>query len=84
MKIISLFLVVFLTGCAATPYRDLNLDTTSNFNRPKGGMAGIYVYQWKTGIIGAALDVDFEIKGYPTIALNTGEYGHFEIAPGSL
>ncbi len=83
MKIFSLLLVIFLTSCAVTPYKDLNLDTTSNFKSPKEGMAGIYVYQWKRGIIGAMSDVKFEIKGQETIIpLNTGEYGHLEVAPG--
>jgi hypothetical protein len=65
-----------------TPYKELNLDTTSNFKIPHEGMSGVYVYQWKTGIIGALLDVDFEIKGEPIISLNTGEYGYMEIKPG--
>ncbi len=73
---------LILTGCAVTPYKDLNLDTTSNFTLPKEGKSGIYVYQWKSGILGAARDVDFEIKGQPKISLNTGEYGYFEVDPG--
>lgn len=64
------------------PYQDLNLDTTSNFRMPSEGMAGVYVYQWKSGPIGALFDVDFEIKEGPTVSLNTGEYGYFEIEPG--
>ena len=84
MKVLaSLILSLAVTGCAVTPYKQLNLDTTSNFKVPTEGMAGIYVYQWKSGIIGAALDVKFEVKGQPAIALNTGEYGYFEIAPGN-
>lgn len=65
-----------------TPYEDLNLDTTSNFRTPSEGKSGIYVYQWKTGVLGAIADVDFQIKGEPTLSLNTGEYGYFELAPG--
>ena len=45
-------------------------------------MSGIYVYQWKSGILGAAVDVNFQIKGQPAIPLNTGEYGYLELAPG--
>ena len=45
-------------------------------------MAGVYVYQWKTGIVGAVMDVNFQIKGQPTIPLNTGEYGYLEVSPG--
>ncbi len=70
------------SGCTMTPYEQLNLDTTSSFKKPSEGMSGVYVYQWKSGIIGAGLDVDFEIKGQPTISLNTGEYGHLEVQPG--
>lgn len=28
------------------------------------------------------MDVNFEIKGQPRIALNTGEYGYLEVPPG--
>lgn len=73
---------LFLTGCSVTPYKELNLDTTSNFSLPTEGKAGIYVYQWKTGVLGAGLDVNFQIKGQQKVPLNTGEYAHFEIAPG--
>ena len=73
---------MLFTGCAVVPYEDLNLDTTSNFKSPPDGVAGIYVYQWKTGILGAGFDVDFEIKGYPELSLNTGEYGYFQVSPG--
>lgn len=83
MRFLLVILMVSLfTGCASVPYEDLKLDTTSNFNMPKNGKAGIYVYQWKTGILGAGFDVDFEIKGYPEYSLNTGEYAYFELSPG--
>ena len=83
MKFVFILIsVVLFTGCTVVPYKQLNLDTTSNFKHPKDGQVGIYVYQWKKGIFGAALDVDFEIKGYPEISLNTGEYGYFEVSPG--
>lgn len=72
----------FFVGCAVVPYEQLKLDTTTNFRMPSPSKAGIYVYQWKAGIIGAARDVDFEIKGQPKIPLNTGEYGYFEVLPG--
>lgn len=74
--------VVLFTGCTVIPYKELNLDTTSNFKSPKDGKVGIYVYQWKTGILGAGSDVSFEIKGSPVLSLNTGEYGYFELPPG--
>ena len=80
--LLFVFFSLFLTGCAVTPYKDLNLDTTSNFKPPSKGMSGVYVYQWKTGILGAASDVNFQIKGQTAIPLNTGEYGYLEVAPG--
>lgn len=76
-------LTMFIVGCSVTPYEQLNLDTTSNFKSPSEGKSGVYVYQWKRGVIGAAFDVDFEIKGHPKVSLNTGEYAYFELAPGS-
>lgn len=84
MRIISIIIFsIILTGCVSVPkYKDLKLDTTSNFRLPTKGMAGIYVYQWKSGIFGSAVDVEFEIKGQPVISLNTGEYGYMEISPG--
>lgn len=74
--------VLILSGCSVTPYKELNLDTTSNFKTPTEGKSGVYVYQWKTGPLGALADVDFEIKGKPEVSLNTGEYAYFEIDPG--
>jgi len=74
--------VMGTAGCAITPYEQLKLDTTSDFRKPAHGKAGVYVYQWKTGVYGAVADVNFEIKGRPVIALNTGEYGYTELAPG--
>ena len=83
MRIVLIALsLLMLSGCTVIPYKERNLDTTSNFKYPKDGMAGIYVYQMKKGIFGAARDVDFEIKGQPIISLNTGEYGYFEVPPG--
>jgi len=73
---------LLITGCAVKPYKDLNLDTTSNFRAPTEGSAGIYVYQWKSGILGALYDSDFEIKELPEVSLNTGEYCSFEVPPG--
>jgi hypothetical protein len=82
-RFITAFIIaVGLIGCAVVPYEELKLDTTSNFRNPPPDKAGIYVYQWKTGVLGAAMDVNFEIKGQPKIALNTGEYGYLEVLPG--
>lgn len=77
------FLPIFMVGCSVTPYEQLNLDTTSNFNSPSEGKSGVYVYQWKKGIVGSLVDVDFEIKGLSEISLNTGEYAYLELDPGS-
>lgn len=82
-KAATLAAALLVSGCSMTPYEDLNLDTTSNFKSPSEGMAGVYVYQWKSGIFGAGFDVDFEIKGQPVISLNTGEYGYMEVEPGA-
>lgn len=81
-SIVVLLIPIALSGCASIPYEELRLDTTSNFRMPAPDRAGIYVYQWKQGILGAAMDVHFEIQEQPTIALNTGEYGYFELPPG--
>jgi hypothetical protein len=83
-QLLVLCIILIITGCATRlPYKELDLDTTSNFTKPSDGKSGIYVYQWKTLTLGALLDVDFEIVGFPELSLNTGEYGYFEIAPGS-
>ena len=82
MKYFILLMVLIISGCSVVPYKELNLDTTSNFNTPAEGKAGVYVYQWKTGVVGALVDVDFDLKGKPEVSLNTGEYAHFEIDPG--
>jgi hypothetical protein len=80
--VVPLLFTAVLSGCASVPYEELNLDTTSNISSPSKGKAGIYVYQWKRGPLGAISDVDFEINGETKISLNTGEYGYFEIEPG--
>ncbi len=83
MKIGCVLLACFLgVGCTTRPYEELQLDTTSNFKVPTEGRAGIYVYQWKSGLFGAAADVEFEIIGGPKLSLNTGEFGYVEVEPG--
>lgn len=82
MKVFILLALLTIAGCAIKPYEDLGLDTTSDFKIPTEGMAGLYVYQWKSGIFGAGLDVDFELMAGPKLSLNTGEYGYLEVAPG--
>ncbi|MEZ8065183.1 hypothetical protein [Vibrio sp. FF145] len=85
---VILLAVAALSGCTTVSqtYEGLGLDTTSSFSKPSEGKAGVYVYQYKTGIFGSYADVDFELKqGNRTvkeIALNTGEYGYFEVDPG--
>lgn len=80
--IYALLLISGLTGCSIVPYKELNLDTTSNFRIPEVGKAGIYVYQWKTGVFGSGFDVTFRMKGVENVSLNTGEYAYFELPPG--
>jgi hypothetical protein len=80
--LLAFFCALILSACSSVPYKERNLDTTTNFKVPSEGKAGVYVYQWKTGFVGSARDVKFEIKGYPIISLNTGEYGYFEVPPG--
>ena len=88
MKLLLIIIsIVLVTGCAQyVPYEDLNLDTTSNFNSPTEGKAGIYFYQSKynfvDGIAANLTDASFSIKGHPKEFLNTGEYGYFELLPG--
>lgn len=79
----ALVVTLGLAGCATVPYEQLKLDTISNFKAPAPEKAGIYVYQWKSGVLGAGMDVNFEIKGQPKIALNTGEYGYIELPAGN-
>ena len=71
-----------LAGCTATPYKERNLDTTSNFKLPEKGKSGVYVYRYKT-FLGRAIGVDFKIKGVPEATLNVGEYIYFEVEPGN-
>jgi hypothetical protein len=83
-KLAFLIVTLLLSGCTSTvSYEELALDSTSNFTIPPTGKSGIYVYQWKSGILGASMDVDFEIVGLPEMSLNTGEYGYFEVEPGN-
>ena len=84
MKLVLVLVsLIMLAGCTVTPYKELNLDTTSNFKNPEQGKAGVYAYQWKRGVIGALLDVGFKIKGLPEVSLNTGEYIYYELEPGN-
>ncbi|GAA4094847.1 DUF2846 domain-containing protein [Zhongshania borealis] len=84
MKYIAILILAFVTSaCSVVPYDELNLDTTTNAKRPNAGMAGIYAYQWKSGILGAHFDARFKITGQPIIKLNTGEYGYFQIPAGN-
>lgn len=82
IKYIVLLSLLVISGCSTVPYEKLELDTTSNFTTPEKGKAGVYVYQWNIGVISSMFDVDFEIKGYPELPVNTGEYGYFEVSPG--
>jgi len=83
MRLFAVLLAsLIISGCANRTYEELNIDSTSNITVPSKGKAGVYVYQWKTGLLGAGFDVGFEIKGNPEVFLNTGEYAYLEVNPG--
>ena len=54
----------------------------SSYSKPTPGMAGVYFYQWKTGILGAASDVKFVLDGQIRGSINTGEWLYFEVPEG--
>ena len=80
-KSIAMFTMVgILAGCAgqgAKPYVD-----TSDHSQPVAGKAGIYFYQWKTGLLGAAWEGPFKLDGEVLSEINTGEWDYFEVEPG--
>jgi hypothetical protein len=71
--------VVIFSGCASTPVPPID---TSQYSTPTKGMAGIYFYQLKTGIIGAGSDVKFILDDKIFGKINTGEWLYFEENPG--
>ena len=71
--------IATITGCAITPQPQLDM---SNYSTPSVGTAGVYFYQWKTGIIGAGSDVKFLINGKALGAINTGEWLYMEVPAG--
>lgn len=84
MKYFAILACLLLTtACTVVPYNELNLDTTSNTTKPDAGMAGIYAYQWKSGILGAHFDARFKIKDHPIMKINTGEYGYMQLPAGT-
>lgn len=75
--VLSLFI---LSGCTTKP-----IPEDFAFSAPipeQEGYAGIYFYQYKSGILGAAYDVGLYIDGKKVGAINTGEYLYFEIPAG--
>lgn len=76
---IALICVAMITGCAVSPKPHVD---TSWYTQPSEGKAGIYVYQWKTGIHGAISDVKFVLNDQVMTKLNTGEWDYFEVSPG--
>jgi hypothetical protein len=87
VKIFSIVVLCtfFLFGCATktiVPPKPTPQIDTSSFSTPASGMAGIYFYQWKTGVFGAAYDVSFVLDGKALGKINTGEWLYFDVPPG--
>ncbi len=89
MWLSKLFLIltvsIVFSGCAATKMSVVKpvpkIDTSSH-TTPAHGMAGIYYYQWKTGVLGAGRDVTLTLNGKVLGRINTGEWLYFDVAPG--
>lgn len=77
--LILFFLTVIASGCATNGNMPMG---STQFTKPTDGMTGIYFYQWKKGIIGAAYDVRFVLDDKVLGQINTGEYMYFEVSPG--
>ena len=71
--------VILVGGCATGPVQQVD---ASHYSTPKTGTAGVYFYQWKTGILGAGSDVKFVLDGQVLGAINTGEWLYFEVPTG--
>jgi len=73
---------VLLSGCMTVPFEPTKLVDTSWYSKPSEGNAGIYFYQYKSGIWGAAYDVGFKLDGEVLGKINTGEWLYFEVPAG--
>jgi hypothetical protein len=77
-QMLCLIFLFLLNGCIATkPQVDM-----SWYNKSAEGTAGIYFYQWKTGVLGSYSDVRFKLDGETLGKINTGEWLYFEVPAG--
>ena len=76
---------VLLAGCATKfqVKQPIPQIDTSSHHKPASGMAGIYYYQWKRGILGAGRDVSLTLDGKVLGKINTGEWLYFDVLPGT-
>lgn len=83
-KLVAYFLLatamVTLSGCAITPKPQIDM---SSYSKPTTGTAGVYFYQWKTGIFGALSDVKLVIDDKVLGSVNTGEWMYLEVPAGA-
>lgn len=78
--IFILIAAIFIQGCAtSTPAPQVDM---SGYSKAAPGMAGIYFYQWKTGIFGSLSDVKFVLDGQVLGSINTGEWMYLEVLAG--
>ena len=77
--LLLLLFPILLFGCSYTapPPPDM-----SWYKAPAQGTAGIYLYQWKVGILGSYSDVRFILDKQTLGKINTGEYLYFEVPAG--
>lgn len=73
-------LIIIISGCATSGNMPIG---STQFTKPSDGTSGIYFYQWKKGLYGAAYDVRFVLNEKVLGQINTGEYMYFEIQPGT-
>jgi hypothetical protein len=79
--LLALVVAIAIQGCASyTPAPPVDM---SNYSKPTAGTAGIYFYQWKSGIFGAFSDVKFVLDGQVLGSINTGEWLYFEVLEGN-
>ncbi|AHI33419.1 hypothetical protein AU15_20905 [Marinobacter salarius] len=85
MKLLHRVLLLMVTslslvGCASTPKVAPDMRA---YSTPTEGTAGIYFYQWKTGMMGAMSDVKFVLNDEVLGRINTGEWLYFEVEEGT-
>jgi len=78
--LLLLVISLSLVGCASTPKVAPDMRA---YSTPTEGTAGIFFYQWKTGIMGAMSDVKFVLDEEVLGRINTGEWLYFEVEEGT-